>query len=206
MSWSILGAIVLSLGTLMALQQVLHTPRLRSDAHARLTPPAGAWYGLNNPATPPPGSAAAGASLPAPRPALAVRVLTLDLTDPWNPLPLDLQPPTWTTRSGDHERDVVPVGAYVYAVRGYGQVDILDPADSWPGKQVDRDFTAAIIDHYAYFTAGAAGVRILDFTAPSSEQRERRLATPGRAEAVIISGDHAHVAVVQHVPAYAGYD
>jgi hypothetical protein len=36
--------------------------------------------------------------------------------------------------------------------------------------------------------------------------RERLLATPGRAEAVIISGDHVHVAVVQHVPAYAGCD
>jgi hypothetical protein len=141
--------------------------------------------------------------LPAPRPSFVVRVQTLDLSDPWQPEPQALRSPVW---SATQERDVVALGDYVYALRGYGETGFLAGADARWDALSDRDPTVAFIDHYAYVPAGDAGLWIFDYTAPASERRERWLATPGAAEGVLISGQRAHVAVVQHVPAYSGYD
>jgi LVIVD repeat len=141
--------------------------------------------------------------LPAPRPALAVRVLTLDISDPWHPVPLTLQPPAW---SGSTQPDGVALGDYGSVLRDYAQAESRASAGLRPDWLSEHDFVVAISDHYAYVATGDAGLRIFDYTAAASERREYLLATPGAAEAVIVSGQRAHVAVVQHVPAYSGYD
>jgi hypothetical protein len=146
---------------------------------------------------------AAGAPLPAPRPALVVRVLTLDLSDPWRPVPLTLRPPAW---SGPPQPDDVALGDYGAVLRAYAQAESRVSTEPRSDRLSELDFTVGISEHYAYVAAGDAGLRILDYTASAGERREYLLATPGAAEAVVVSGQRAHVAVVQHVPAYSGYD
>jgi hypothetical protein len=143
-------------------------------------------------------------SLPAPRPAVVVRVLTLDLTDPWQPAPVALGRPAW---SATREQQATAYGDHAAALRGYGELeDLWTGSDRSSNRLADYDLTVATRDRYAYVTAGDAGLRILDYTAPASERREHYFATPGAAEAVLVAGDQAYVVVLQHVPAYSGYD
>ena len=196
-------AVLVPLGVLMGLGQSIHATRPDLGASPRSTSLDSSSLDPSHAVATPGAGLTDRATLPAPRPSFVVRVLTLDLSDPWQPEPQALRPPAW---SGTRERDVVALDDYVYALRGYGETGFPASADPRWDALSDRDLTVAFIDHYAYVPAGDAGLWIFDYTAPASEHRERWLATPGAAEGVLVSGNRAHVAVVQHVPAYSGYD
>jgi LVIVD repeat len=196
-------AVLLPLGLLLGLGQTIHA--------ARPDPGAATWPTRLDSAAVEPQHAvaelrsalAAGAPLPAPRPALVVRVLTLDISDPWRPVPLALRPPAESGTPRPHD---VAIGDYGSVLRAYAQAESRASTEPRSDRLSELDFTVGISEHYAYVAAGEAGLRILDYTASASERREYLLATPGAAEAVVVSGQRAHVAVVQHVPAYSGYD
>jgi hypothetical protein len=133
-----------------------------------------------------------------------VRVLMLDISDPWQPVPVALRRPAWTAAQ---EQNAVAYGDHAAALWGDDELAaVWVGSDRRSNKLSDYDLTVATRDHYAYVTAGDAGLRILDYTAPAAERNERSLATPGAAEAVLVAGDQAYVVVVQHRPAYSGYD
>src|SRR5262249_10180539 len=196
-------AILVPLGVLVGLGQAIHAARPDRGEAPRSTPLDSASLDPSHAVGPARPGLADRATLPAPRPSFVVRVQTLDLSDPWQPEPQALRSPVW---SATQERDVVALGDYVYALRSYGQAELLASADARWDALSDRDPTVAFVDHYAYVPAGDAGLWIFDYTAPASERRERWLATPGAAEGVLVSGNRAHVAVVQPVPADSGYD
>jgi len=191
------------LGLLLGLWQTIHAERSDAGAATRPTRLESASVDHHQAVTATSSVLAEGAPLPAPRPALVVRVLTLDISDPWHPIPLTLRPPAW---SGTPQPEGIPLGDHGSVLRAYAQAESRASTEPRSDPASEQDFTVAVSDHYAYVAAGDAGLRILDYTASASERREYLLATPGAAEAVVVSGQRAHVAVVQHVPAYSGYD
>jgi hypothetical protein len=200
-SW--ICAVLLPLGLLLGLEQAIHTVRPDFGAAMRATQLDSATVEHRNVVTATGPELAQGTFLPAPRPALVVRVLTLDISDPWHPVPLTLRPPAW---SPTLQADAVALGDYASALRGYAQDEFRSSAEPRSETPSDHDFAVAISDHYAYVAAGDAGLRILDYTALASERQEYLFATPGAAEAVLVRGERAHIVVLQSVPAYSGYD
>jgi hypothetical protein len=194
-------AILVLLGLLVGLGQAIHATRPDLGAATRPAQLDSAAVDHSYAVAATRREPAMGTPLPAPRPALVVRVLSLDISDPWQPVPLELRPPAWSGTPQPYAVD-----DYVSALRGYAQVGDGASTESRWDTLSDYDFAVAISDHYAYVAAGDAGLRILDYTAPASERREYLFATPGAAEAVLVRGDRAHVTVVQHVPAHSGYD
>ena len=144
---------------------------------------------------------AESALLPAPRPSVVLRVLTLDISNPRQPVPLALRSPAGSATLQPGAVDDPVSALWAYAQEGDGA-----STKARRDALLDHDFGVAVSNHYAYVVAGAAGLRIFDYTAPASERREYLFLTPGAAEAVLVRGDRAHVAVVQQMPAYSGYD
>jgi hypothetical protein len=198
-------AVLVPLGVLAGLGQAIHAARPDLGAAPRATSLHGALLERGQAAVAATESErVADAPLPAPRPSVAVRVLTLDLTDPWQPVPVALRRPAWTAVQEQH---AMAYGDHAAALWTYDEREVDGAAsDRWSSKLADYDLTVATREHYAYIAAGDAGLRILDYTAPASGRRERSIATPGAAEAVLIAGDQAYVVVRQPVPAYSGYD
>ena len=96
-----ISAVLLPLGLLLGLGQTIHAARPDLGTATRPTP-ARQRLGRSSSIPSPRHSQRWRRALPAGAggPALVVRVLTLDISDPWHPVPLTLRPPAWSEYSG----------------------------------------------------------------------------------------------------------
>jgi hypothetical protein len=190
-------AVLVSLGLLLGLSGAIHAARPDLAAQTRSTRLDSASRNAGQAVAASGRERAEARPLAAPGRAVMVRVLTLDVRDPWRPEPVALRRPAWNAAQ---EQRAVEYGDYAVALRSYDALAELGAGgDPWSNKLAEYDLTVATRDHYAYVATGDAGLRILDYSAPAGARRQRFLATPGAAEAVLVAGDQAYVVVVQRV-------
>ena len=91
---SVILAVLMSGGLLAGLDRAIYAARPDLGAQTRAMPPDSALPTQEHPVTNGP-ERTEDSPLPMPRPAVVVRVLTLDASDPWQPVPVALRRPAW---------------------------------------------------------------------------------------------------------------
>ena len=134
-------AVLLPLGLLLGLGQTIHAARPDLGTAMPTTRLDSALVDRHHALTATQPALAEGAPRPAPRPATVVRVLTLDISDPWHPVPLTLRPPAW---SGTPALDVVALGDYGSVLRAYAQEESRASAGTRSDRLSEHDFIVAI--------------------------------------------------------------
>jgi hypothetical protein len=187
------AAILLSVGLLVALVQTAQKPSPRTRAAPDPRPASDARQALHQ----------AGGAEQRRLAVRLVRVLTLDVTDPWQPVPLALDVLDWLE---GYEANGVVVGPYAFLVRGYGEITVRVASGHDDTRLLDHDTSVAVVGPYALVTAGGDGLSIVGFSGVAGEPSQRYYAAPGAAELVLVDRHHAYVLVSQPVPTYSGYD